>query len=320
MNNEWEFIEREKLHRAAERGNLKEVKQLVMQGFPLNEFDSDLFWTPLHYAAKEEHKDIVLYLLEKGANVNSYCEEKIGETPLGLIADKCSYEMAEMLVEWGANPKIKGWMNLTSIDRAEKRKDPVGRQVFELLKYIGDNFFKYSIVNEISEKFILEYTIFDAGLKMGIVDRERIAKWADSYIVGVNHINSEIINISLAAEQSESGLIKSFLDAAIAWNIPPNAFFQHPIVSKCLLANINAAFINKRIGLRELISKLKTIHINFFAEQIFTDKISSNLIYLDDAYDLAIYEKIGTVENVDKEAEYFLSTFQNFTIFLNFWE
>jgi len=318
MNNEW--LEHEDLYRAAENGNLEKVKQLVMRGFSLHEFDSDLFWTPLHYAAKEEHKEIVLYLLEKGANVNSYCEENIGETPLGLIAENCSYEMAEILVEWGANPRIKGWMNLTSIDRAEKRKDCVGKQVSELLMYIGENFFSYSIANEISAKFILEYAIFDVGLKIGIVDRSRIAKWADSYIVCVDQINSEILNISLAAEQSESALIKSFLDAAIAWNIPPNVLCQHPIVSRCLLANINSAFINKRIGIRELISKLKTMHINCFAENIFADKISNNLSYLDDAYDLAIYEKIGTVESVDKEAEYFLSTFQGFTSFLSFLE
>jgi ankyrin repeat protein len=72
-------------------------------------------------------------LLSVGANVNAYDEGRIGETPLGAVAESCSYEMAKLLVDAGANPAIKGWMGLTAIYRAKQRKKTEGQSVYDLL-------------------------------------------------------------------------------------------------------------------------------------------------------------------------------------------
>ena len=131
MNDDW--YEKEQLHFAAQDGDLERVKELIQEGYDINAFDQDLSWTPLHCAAQEGHIEVVKYLLSQGADVNAYEEEKIGETPLGQVAEECSYEMAETLIKAGADPTIQGWMQLTAIDRASKRTNSEGMRVYELL-------------------------------------------------------------------------------------------------------------------------------------------------------------------------------------------
>lgn len=125
--------EKEKLHFAAEEGDLEEVKALVAMGYDINYFDEDLFRTPLHCAAISGNTDVVEFLLSAGANVNAHSEEHIGETPLGEVASSCSYGIAEALINAGADPTIPGWMGITALDRASERKKPEGVRVYELL-------------------------------------------------------------------------------------------------------------------------------------------------------------------------------------------
>jgi ankyrin repeat protein len=126
-------FEKELLHFAAADGNLEKVKRLIEDGFDVNSFEEDLSFTPLHYAVIGAHLDVANYLILKGADVNAHDEERIGETPLDEVAASCSYEVAEALIKAGANPIIKGWMHITALDRASKRKKPEGRRVYELL-------------------------------------------------------------------------------------------------------------------------------------------------------------------------------------------
>ena len=128
-----DWQEKEKLHIAAQEGDLAAVETLIKEGYDVNLFDSDLSRTPLHYAAIEEHIDIVRFLIAAGANVNAHDLESIGETPLGAVAATCSVELAEVLVDAGADPTIPGWMQLTALHRAAARKKPEGRRVHELL-------------------------------------------------------------------------------------------------------------------------------------------------------------------------------------------
>jgi ankyrin repeat protein len=130
-SNEW--VEREQLHLAAQDGDLEKIRKLVMAGYPVNAFD-DLSFTPLHYAVMREHFEVAKYLLSVGADVNAHEEEKIGNTPLGEIAGNCSFAMASLLVEAGADPSIPGWMQLTALHKAKARKKAEGRRVYELLE------------------------------------------------------------------------------------------------------------------------------------------------------------------------------------------
>jgi len=139
---EGDSYEKEQLHFAASDGNLPRVKQLVESGYDVNMFD-DLSYTPLHYAAKGEFFAVAQYLIAAGADVNAHDEERIGETPLGAVAASCSYEMAKLLVDAGANPTIAGWMNLTALYRAKERKKEKGQKVYSLLAEIAKRKFKY---------------------------------------------------------------------------------------------------------------------------------------------------------------------------------
>ena len=127
------WFEKEKLHFAATDGDLEEAEKCVEEGFDVNAFDEGLSLTPLHYAVRGEHLKVAEYLLSVGADVNAHDEVAIGETPLGDVAAGCSYEMAELLVKAGADPTIKGWMQITALYRASQRKTEEGERVHKLL-------------------------------------------------------------------------------------------------------------------------------------------------------------------------------------------
>ena len=126
-------LRKEALHYAVQDGDIEKVRELVASGSDPNQFDWPLSWTPLHYAAKGEYTEIAKLLLDAGADANARDEEEIGETPLGLVAGSCSYAIARVLIDGGADPRIPGWMGNTALTRAAKRKKAEGRRVYELL-------------------------------------------------------------------------------------------------------------------------------------------------------------------------------------------
>jgi ankyrin repeat protein len=126
------WFDREQLHLAASDGDLPRVEQFVADGCDINAFD-DLGKTPLHYAAERGHLGVATFLLGCGADVNAHHEPSIGNTPLGEIAGECSLEMARLLVESGADPTIRGWMQLNALDRAKARLRGEGPLVYALL-------------------------------------------------------------------------------------------------------------------------------------------------------------------------------------------
>ena len=133
-----DWLERERLHRAAEAGDLSRVQELLNSGCPVNAFD-ELGKTPLHYAVLGEHFIVVDCLLCRGANVNAQDERVIGDTPLGEAASTCSPRMARRLVEAGANPTARGWMQLNAVDRAKRRRQGEGaggegQAIYEFLR------------------------------------------------------------------------------------------------------------------------------------------------------------------------------------------
>ncbi|CAN5893948.1 hypothetical protein BH11VER1_BH11VER1_01600 [soil metagenome] len=120
------------LHFAASIGDIASVKSLLQQDCDLNAFD-DVGFTPLHHAARAAQMEVIEVLLQAGADVNAHDESQIGNTPLGEIAGYCSYEIAKILVDNGADPMIKGWMQLSALDRAQDRKREEGKRVYDLL-------------------------------------------------------------------------------------------------------------------------------------------------------------------------------------------
>jgi ankyrin repeat protein len=98
----------------------------------VNAFD-EIGKTPLHYAVEKEHFDVVRFLIEAGADVNAHHESTIGNTPLAEVAGNCSLGMANLLINAGADPTIRGWMQLNALDRAQNRKRNDGPKVYQLL-------------------------------------------------------------------------------------------------------------------------------------------------------------------------------------------
>lgn len=107
---------------ACDEGNLALIEKALNEGENVNEQDC-FQQTVLHYAvlsllssrATERHKNVVVYLLEHGADVDS--QDKLGWTPLHIAVSECSsnkYQKwcIETLIERGADLWIvclQGW-------------------------------------------------------------------------------------------------------------------------------------------------------------------------------------------------------------------
>ena len=130
-------FDKEALHYAAARGDLALVKALLAQGRPINAFD-DLSRTPLHYAAANGRLDVVRHLLAAGADPNAREAERYGDTALKHVAQTCSFEMARLLVNAGADPTIPGWMGLTALNKSAQRKRGEGLDVHALLVAVAE--------------------------------------------------------------------------------------------------------------------------------------------------------------------------------------
>jgi ankyrin repeat protein len=112
-----------RLHQAAEDGDLDEIRRLL-QGEHIrliNVFD-ELSLTPLMRAAMGGHVEAVKLLLAAGAAVNAHDARRIGNTALNEVAGDGAFDIIEVLLEAGADPTIRGWMDLNALDRARSRR------------------------------------------------------------------------------------------------------------------------------------------------------------------------------------------------------
>ena len=91
--------------------------------------------TPLIIAVEQNNRDMAQMLLEAGADVNAHDEARIGSTALHIAAANGTPEMVQLLLQYGADPNIPGGMGLTARDQAEGRKRPDGIRVQELLEH-----------------------------------------------------------------------------------------------------------------------------------------------------------------------------------------
>lgn len=65
--------------------------------------------TPLHWAVKNGHLNVVNYLIERGANLNSKDEGHV--TPLHMACQTSNVDIASLLIKNGCDVEIKNWVS-----------------------------------------------------------------------------------------------------------------------------------------------------------------------------------------------------------------
>ena len=98
---------------AASEDDIRWVKILLARGVNVNEKDANSC-TALYTAANEGHRDLVIFLLEKGAEVNAKHNLR-GYTPLHCAAEKGYIEIVKILLEKGADVNAKNTENYTPL-------------------------------------------------------------------------------------------------------------------------------------------------------------------------------------------------------------
>lgn len=131
------------LNRAAQDGNVAEIKRLVAQGADVNEYaaaSNSGHDFPLNEAVANNHVEAARALLEAGASTTG--TDSMARTPLDIAVEfKPNIEMVRLLLEHGADPTIKrSWPagdNRTALDLVQNarldgmpRIDEIRRMMF----------------------------------------------------------------------------------------------------------------------------------------------------------------------------------------------
>ena len=92
------------IHYVARRGNLVEIKSMLAKNPELiNKKYSFIGNTPLHFAARGGHKEVVEFLCACGADVNA--QNKFGQTPLDYATEKDHKEVMDFLHKYSSKKK-----------------------------------------------------------------------------------------------------------------------------------------------------------------------------------------------------------------------
>ena len=108
---------------AAIKGQVDLAKALIARGADVNRQG----WTPLHYAVSTPSEDgsdlkMLALLLDKHAYIDAASPN--GTTPLMLAAQYGTRSAVQMLIEQGADAKLKNQQGLTAIDFAQRAERP----------------------------------------------------------------------------------------------------------------------------------------------------------------------------------------------------
>jgi 26S proteasome non-ATPase regulatory subunit 10 len=110
------------IHKAAKDGDFATVKQLLEKDPKLLNAGNRLEQTPLLMAAYGGHKEIVWYLLDKGAKINQ--ADSFGATPLHMAVLGGQKEMVELLISKGADVNVKSHNGKIPLQMAFEKDDP----------------------------------------------------------------------------------------------------------------------------------------------------------------------------------------------------
>jgi len=100
---------------AADEGDITEIKQHLDSGIDVNA-KNQFGATPLHFAAKQGHKNLAALLITEGADTNAEAYDK--STPLHSAVISGYKEVAELLIANGADVNAKGYEGTTPLDNA----------------------------------------------------------------------------------------------------------------------------------------------------------------------------------------------------------
>ena len=104
------------IHEFAKKGDLDEVKAWIEKDPELVKAKDEDGRTPLHWACRGVHLDIVEYLVEEGADVNAVDNNKI--VPLHSLASRNSAAAIAVLLDNGADVDFKDYGNNTALHYA----------------------------------------------------------------------------------------------------------------------------------------------------------------------------------------------------------
>ena len=99
---------------AALKGLFAVCEQLIAKGADVNKPG----WTPLHYAATHGHISVMNLLLDNHAYIDAASPN--GSTPLMMAALYGTPDAVKVLLEAGADPRLKNDQGLTAIDFANR--------------------------------------------------------------------------------------------------------------------------------------------------------------------------------------------------------
>ncbi len=117
---------------AAKAGDLKQLAELVEQGSPLDELDSNGI-TALSWAAMADQGEVIRWLLKEGANVDQPNGD--GATALHAAAFLGRAEIVKLLVELGASVGAKNKVGATAVQGAMA---PWGPEIRGIVEFIDD--------------------------------------------------------------------------------------------------------------------------------------------------------------------------------------
>ena len=120
------------LYEAAESGDIEAVKQHLADGTDIELKCTGCGSTALGHAAKHGHNEIAELLIENGADVSA--KSLKGLTPLHYAAANGHKEIAGLLIEKGADVKAKDEGGKTPLDVAIQFKE---LEIINLLRVIG---------------------------------------------------------------------------------------------------------------------------------------------------------------------------------------
>jgi len=91
----------EEIHEAAQKGDIEKVQALLKQNPAFVDARDEFDRTPLHWAVRGVHFELMRLLIEKGADVNAKDNARI--TPLHSVASRGHEQAAELLIVKGAD-------------------------------------------------------------------------------------------------------------------------------------------------------------------------------------------------------------------------